>query len=273
VSISVPDAPELSREPRVEIVRGDLEMSQQALRIVAATLRARPDAVVSLTTGHTTAGLYRLLGTECRMGRLDLSRARIVSSEEYAGVGAADPISLFRWLHDVLLAPCGVPRDHTVRLVGDAVDLDEECRRFDAAIEQLGGLDLVVQSMGTNGHFGFNEPGSTREAPSRAVTLAPSTLAANRRYWSKDAHVPARGLTMGLSTTLRARHVLLLVSGESKAAALARALGGPIDAAAPCSLLRLAARLTVVADARAAAQLDRHSASKSGPDSEERRRA
>ncbi len=233
------------------------ELGRRAAHIIAETVRRRPDAVISLTTGRTMAGVYKRLGELCRAGSLVLGATRLISSEEYAGVGTDDPISLFGWLRRDLLDPCGVPPAAVLRLAGDAPDATTECRRFDAAINGLGGIDLVVQSIGPNGHFGFNEPGSARDAPSRVVDLAASTHHSNSRYWPDGTRVPERGLTMGVRATLQAQRVLLLASGAPKAEALARAVEGPIREDVPCSLLRLAPRLTILADAGAMERLRR----------------
>ncbi len=233
------------------------ELGRRAAHTIAETVHRRSDAVISLTTGHTMAGVYKRLGELCRAGTLDLGATRLISSEEYAGVGGGDLISLFGWLRRDLLDPCGVPPAAVLRLAGDAPDATAECRRFDAAIDGLGGIDLVVQSIGPNGHFGFNEPGSARDAPSRVVDLAASTHQSNSHYWPDGARVPERGLTMGVRATLRAKHVLLLASGAPKAEALARAVEGPIGEDVPCSLLRLATRLTILADAGAMERLRR----------------
>jgi glucosamine-6-phosphate deaminase len=106
----------------------------------------------------------------------------------------------------------------------------------------------VLQTIGVNGHFGFNEPGSAADTVSRAVELAPSTREANSGYWPNGTTVPTHGFTMGLRQTLQARHVLLLAAERAKAGALREALTGPVNEAIPCSLLRLARCLTVIAD-------------------------
>lgn len=240
---------------QVVVARDHRELGHIAAGTVAEALRGNPHAVISLTTGRTTAGLFAALRNECRAGRIDLARAQLILSEEYAGVAGDDPISLFGWLRRALLDPCRVAPQSVLRLAGDAPSLDAECRRFDRVLEQLGAIDLIVQSIGVNGHFGFNEPGATRDAPSRVVTMAPTTWAVNAAYWPHGARIPHQGLTMGLAATLRARHVLLLAAGAAKADALARTLEGPIDSEAPCSMLRLARRLTVIADEAAASAL------------------
>jgi len=245
------------RQGYLSMAPNDEDLGRRAVHTIVETVRRRPNAVISLTTGRTMAGVYKLLGDVCRAGSLDLGATRLISSEEYAGVGTDDPISLFGWLRRDLLDPCGVPPAAVLRLAGDAPDATMECRRFDAAIDGLDGIDLVVQSIGPNGHFGFNEPGSARNAPSRVVELAASTQRSNTHYWRDGARVPERGLTMGVRATLRARHVLLLASGAPKAEALARAVEGPIVEDMPCSLLRLAPHLTILADAGAMERLRR----------------
>ncbi len=240
---------------RVVIAPDAEELSRCSAQVLAETVRRRPAATISLTTGRSPAGLFARLRAQVRQGALDLSRVRIISSEEYAGVGGDDPISLFGWLRREVLDPCGVPAARVLRASGDAPDLAAECRRFDAALAGVGRLDLVVQSIGVNGHFGFNEPGTRPDAPSRVVALRPSTVAVNAAYWLDGTAVPTRGLAMSVAATLAARHIVLLATGDSKAAVLARALQGPIDPGAPCSLLRLARRLTVIADVGAARHL------------------
>lgn len=238
------------------VVAPDYErLSTLALDLVCGVLHQKPDAVISLTTGRTPSGLYQGLRRACQARQVSLAATHIISSEEYAGVAIDDPISLFRWLRRDVLTPCNVPLTSALYLAGDAPDLDVECRRFDEQIEQLGGIDLVVQTIGVNGHFGFNEPGTPCDAPSRVAELAPSTRESNAAYWPEQRRVPTTGLTMGLRATLSARHVLLLAAGRTKAPALARALHGPIDEQVPGSLLRLAPRLTVIADDEASLEL------------------
>jgi len=253
-------AAESACTPRLWQASDATEVGRLAFTVVAELVRARPTAVISLTTGKTTWGLYQALIAACQSGAIALSAARLVSSEEYLGVSDDDPISLFGWLRRDLLDPCGVAPAAVLRLAGDSADPAGECARFDAALQRLGGLDLVVQSVGLNGHFGFNEPGSPRDAATRVVTLAPTTRESNAAYWPAGAAVPAQALALGVRPTLQAAHVLLLASGPRKAAALARALRGPIDEESPCSLLRLAPRLTIIADVGALSEWPDHSA-------------
>jgi len=69
--------------------------------------------------------------------------------------------------------------------------------------------------------------------------------------------VPTDVLTQGIGTILQARHLLLIVTGESKADAVAAAVEGPVSASCPASALQLHPHVTVLLDQAAASRLDR----------------
>lgn len=229
------------------------EMSEQAAHIVAGLIRQNPGAAIGLTTGNTPVGLYRKLAARYQAGELALHEIRVFCTEEYLGISPFDPCALFAWLHRELILPCQLPSEHVFRLRGEHTEPQLACMEFDAQIQACGGLDLVVESIGLNGHIGFNEPGSPPDAPTRILALTNDTLEYNANYW--DASVPNYGLTIGLKTILAARCILLLVSGQAKAEPLARALSGPVTPDVPASILQGLPHLIVVADRAAAALL------------------
>lgn len=227
------------------------EMSKVAAEIVWAVVRAKPGAALGLTTGRTPIGLYR----ELAAGRAaSFNDVQVFCLEEYLGVGPHDRRSLYAWLDRELIAPFRLPEKHIFRLHGESSEPQLSCMQFEARIRQAGGLDLVVEGIGPNGHIGFNEPGSPVDSPTRIVGLHDATVNYNEGYW--DAQVPAYGMTTGLQTILSAGKVLLMASGSPKAEPLAKALRGPVTAALPASFLQLAPDLIVVADRAAAVHLE-----------------
>lgn len=229
------------------------EMSALGANVVASLLATRPDAVLGLTTGNTPVGLYGHLVVRHRAGTLKLDGIRVFCTEEYLGIGPDSPYGLFSWLNRVFITPCHLKPEQIFRLHGEAMEPQLACHEFEAQIQQSGGLDLLVESIGINGHIGFNEPGSPFDAPTRILALTEDTLEYNANYWNTS--VPEYGLTIGLRTMLAARTILLLVSGQSKAEPLLRALTGPVTPDLPASVLQQASNLIVIADADAASQL------------------
>lgn len=99
---------------------------------------------------------------------------------------------------------------------GESADPEKECQRYEELIQKQGPIDLMILGVGTNGHIGFNEPGSSPDSRTRVVDLSEETIQANSRFFSSEKDVPRKALTMGLGTILASREIIVLASGESK---------------------------------------------------------
>ncbi len=223
-------------------------LSRAAADVVTDLLMAKPDARLVVATGETPLGLYRNLADRKDSEGIDTSRLRIFQLDEYLRLPIDDSRSLYRWMREVFLKPLAIPDHQVTRLPGDAASPSEACRAYDQAVEQAGGYDLAILGLGPNGHLGFNEPPSGADAPTRVISLTPETVHSNARYWGGEDRVPRQALTAGMKQLLAARHILLLVSGQSKREILARSLAGPATPKVPASFLQLAPRVTVITD-------------------------
>jgi glucosamine-6-phosphate deaminase len=220
---------------------------------LADRLYASPDLVLCLPTGQTPIPVYALLPGAMRSRGASASRATIVVLDDYVGLPRGHSVSsravLRRSLVDHLTSP---PRRFIAFDVDDLTPA-EACQRFDADVAAAGGLDLVVLGLGRNGHIGVNEPGSPADSPTRSVALAGATRESARGYGIDPP--PTHGVTLGVAAILSAPEVWLLVRGSEKSSILAQALDGDVTEDLPASLLQRHPRLTVVADAPAAALL------------------
>jgi glucosamine-6-phosphate deaminase len=138
---------------------------------------------------------------------------------------------------------------------GNPADVDHAGDAYEAAILAAGVIDLQILGIGSNGHVGFNEPGSPFSSRTRAVVLADRTRQDNARFFNSLAEVPTRAVTQGLGTIFEARHLLLIAHGPGKAKAIRRVLMGPVTEDFPASLLQRHPRVAVVLDEAAAAFL------------------
>jgi len=211
-------------------------------------IAAHPDATVLFAVGESPVALYAELARRRRSGELDTSRIRAVQLDEYLGVGPADERAFFGWLRREVLVPLAIPAERTIALRGDAPDAEAECRRYERAVDEAGGIDLAILGVGTNGHLGFNEPPSPRGAPTRVVDLADATIESSTRYWGSRDRVPRRGITAGMRVLLAARRTILVVTGRAKHAVLGGALLGPVGPDVPASYLREIPGVHVYAD-------------------------
>jgi glucosamine-6-phosphate deaminase len=136
---------------------------------------------------------------------------------------------------------------------GVAPDPEEECARYEQAIADAGGIELQLLGIGTNGHIGFNEPGRELAGRTHRVRLKASTRRSNATLFGGDVDkVPTEALSMGMGTILKARRIVLIATGKSKAKCVDRAVNGPISTRMPASFLQLHRDVELMLDEAAA---------------------
>lgn len=222
---------------RLEVVRDSAELAMVGADLVAEIVSSDPGASVVAATGDTPMGLYAELASRRSAGILETTGIRVVQLDEYLGLETNDRRSLFGWMQRSFLEPLGVREDRVLRLPVDG-ELDAECEAFDRRVQAIGGIDLAILGLGPNGHLGFNEPPSWPDSQTRSVHLTPSTLDANARYWGEVSDVPTEAVTLGMTHLLRARAIVLVISGKGKQDIARRALTGPVDPEVPASFLQ-----------------------------------
>jgi glucosamine-6-phosphate deaminase len=225
---------------------------------VAELVARRSSAVLGLATGGTPEPVYDELARRHRAGAIDLSRVSAFLLDEYLGLPASDPAAYWQVIQRQVVAPLGIAPDRVHGLDGTTDDPPRACADYEAAIAAHGGVDLQLLGIGTDGHIGFNEPGSSLGSRTRIKTLTDQTRGDNARFFGGDIdRVPRHVLTQGIGTIREARHLLMLAWGEAKADAVGRCVEGPITASIPATALQLHPHATVVVDRPAAAQLAR----------------
>ncbi|MBM9503580.1 glucosamine-6-phosphate deaminase [Actinacidiphila acididurans] len=223
---------------------------------MAQLLRRKPDALLGVATGSTPLPVYRALAAKVGAGEVQVDRARVCQLDEYVGLPAGHPESYRSVLLREVVEPLGLSPDAFLGPDGAAQDIPAACQAYDAALSAAGGVDLQLLGIGTDGHIGFNEPGSSLASRTRIKTLTEQTRVDNARFFDGDIEqVPHHVITQGIGTILEARHLVLLATGEGKAEAVAQTVEGPVAAIVPASALQLHPHATVVVDEAAASEL------------------
>ena len=231
------------------------DMSRKAAAILAAQITLKPDCVLGLATGSTPVGAYEKLVEWYRNGSLDFSGVSSVNLDEYRGIGKENPQSYYYFMHQHLFDKVNIRPENTRVPDGTEPDAEKECRAYEEHIRSLGGIDLQLLGLGHNGHIGFNEPADVFEKSTHCVDLTESTIEANKRFFGSADEVPRQAYTMGVGTIMQAKKILLVVSGEDKAAILKEALQGPVTPRVPASILQMHRNVIVVADEAALSKM------------------
>lgn len=227
------------------------QMSRRAANIISAQVILKPDCVLGLATGSTPLGIYRQLVEWYHNGDINFSRVRTVNLDEYYGLSADNEQSYAHFMAVNFFDHVNIDPVNTNIPNGMNTDTEGECRRYNAVIKKLGGIDLQLLGIGHNGHIGFNEPGEAFEKETHCVRLKESTIEANARFFPSVGDVPTMAYTMGIKNIMNARRILMAASGEDKADILCRMATGSIEPGCPTSILQLHNNVTVIADAAA----------------------
>lgn len=219
------------------------EMSRMAANLISAQIILKPDCVLGLATGSTPVGIYDQLVEWYEKGDLDFSEVRTVNLDEYKGLERTDGQSYYHFMHKHLFDRVNVCLKNTHIPDGMAQDTKAECLRYEKEITDLGGIDMQLLGLG-----GFNEPSDGFAVRTHCVMLQESTIEANKRFFASADAVPRSAYTMGIGTILLAKKILLVVSGEDKAEAVAKALYGPVTPKVPASILQIHPDVILVAD-------------------------
>jgi glucosamine-6-phosphate deaminase len=232
------------------------EVSRESARIVAAAVRAKPEIVLGLATGSTPLGLYQDLISLHHSGNLDFSRATSFNLDEYLGLAHSHPQSFHHFMQQHLFSQINLPTKNAHVPDGTITGKYEEyCARYEQSVKDAGGIDLQILGIGRNGHIGFNEPTSSLASRTRLKALSRETIDDNRHFFASESEMPKCAITMGIGTILDSRRVLLLASGRSKAAAVAKAIEGPITSSVSASALQMHPDVTFIIDEEAAYSL------------------
>lgn len=239
---------------QVEVFPSYEDLSEAAATTVLDQVARKPDSVLGLAVGTTPLLTYKKLGEAVTAGRADFSRVRVFSLDEYVALPPEHPWSFQRSLRRVLSL---VVTPEQIRVPnGMAADLAIECARYNAAINEAGGIDLMLLGLGVNAHIGFNEPGPCFVPDTHVVELSEGTRQTYSRLFGRPEDMPCWAISMGIRDIMLAERILLLASGPRKAGAVAKTARGDITPYAPASILQVHRNVRVLTDHAASARLE-----------------
>lgn len=220
------------------------ELNRQIAGKIQALLAEKPEAVLGLTAGRSTRGLYELLSRMCAKKELSFAKARVFAVTEYVGAepGHSCRDILERELignTDLNPANFFIPDENTPE-------------NYEEAIRSAGGLDLCLLGIGINGHIGYNEPATPFDSLTHMQKLTDAT---RRQYEGTERQLTEQAVTMGIKTIVSSRETLLLATGPEKADAVFKMIYGRTDSTVPAAFLQIPLEVTAYLDPAAAGKL------------------
>lgn len=213
------------------------EVSEKAAQLVEAQILENDHSVLGLATGSTPLGLYERLVEGVTSRGISYKNVRTINLDEYLGLDKGHSESYRTFMSDNLFDKIDILTENTYIPDGTSDSPEEECLRYEQVIDSEGPIDLQILGIGTNGHIGFNEPGTDSNSLTHVVELVASTRESNARFFSSIDEVPTHAITTGIKSILKSEKIILLASGESKAEAVKTLLSKKVSERFPASFL------------------------------------
>lgn len=241
----------------VIIVKDKKDAGQIAARALADLIITKPSAVLGLATGSTPTVAFDALAEIIKNENIDVSNVSGYALDEYVGLEKSHPESYYSVINRTVTQVLNLNPNKVKTPNGDVDTISTAGVIYEALIKNSGGIDIQILGIGTDGHIGFNEPGSSFASRTRIKTLTPQTREDNARFFNSVDEVPKHCITQGVGTILEARHCILLAFGKAKADAVQGAIEGPITSSNTASALQLHPHATFILDEEAAEKLER----------------
>ena len=238
------------------VVENYEELSKVAAQEYANVIKENPKAVLGLATGGSPIGMYKELIKMYENKELDFSNVTTVNLDEYVGLNPEHEQSYRHFMNENLFKHINVDITKTFVPNGLAEDLAAQCKEYDEKIKELGGIDVQLLGIGNNGHIAFNEPDTELSAGTHVISLTQNTIEANARFFDNIDDVPKTAITMGVGGIMKAKKIILIASGESKAEAIKGIFSGKITTDNPASMLQMHRDAVVIVDKDAAKLLN-----------------
>ena len=195
------------------------QVSTEAFMIMKKTMKLE-NPVLGLATGSSPIGLYKKMIADRNTNGTSYRNTVTYNLDEYIGLPRYHDQSYWTFMHENLFDGLNIPEANIHIPRGDAEDIEEECRRYEEELQNTV-IDLQILGIGSDGHIGFNEPGTPFDSLTHVAELTQQTRADNARFFDDDIEkVPAKAITMGLATILRANQIIVLATGANKADAV-----------------------------------------------------
>ena len=228
--------------------------------VVSKINKAKPTAdkpfKLGLPTGSSPMEMYKKLIKKNKDGLVSFQNVITFNMDEYIGLDADHPQSYHNFMWSKFFNHIDIKKENVNIPNGVAKDLEAECQAYDDKIKTLGGIDLFIGGVGSDGHIAFNEPGSSLASRTRVKTLTTDTIVVNSRFFDDDVDkVPKTAITVGVGTILESEEILILVNGHHKSRALFHAVEGSVNQMWTVSALQLHRKGIIVCDYDACSDL------------------
>lgn len=243
------------REMKVIVKKDYEEASRAALEIMLDIIKNKPDAALGLATGSTPVRLYELMQEDHEKNHTSYKHIESYNLDEYYGLSDDHPQSYYYFMWHHLFNKLDIDKKN-IHVPSGKGDINEVTKNYSQLLKDHP-RDIQLLGLGSNGHIGFNEPGTSFTSTTHYIALKQSTIEDNAKlFFNGDVSaVPTHAITMGIQEIMDAHKVLLIACGERKAKAVKGLVEGEVTEELPASILQRHKDAIIIVDGAAASLL------------------
>ena len=230
------------------------DASKQAANLMIKDMLQSSQLVLGLATGSTPLCVYKNLVESYKKGLISFKHTRTFNLDEYIGIDRNHEQSYYSFMRKNLFDKVDINHKNIHMPNNDVNRLNQIADEYNTLLKE-NIVDLQILGVGTNGHIGFNEPGTPLRNETFIVELDEQTRNDNARFFDSIEEVPTHAITMGIKNIMKSRKIIILAFGEAKADAVRGMIEGPITKELPASVLQLHPNCVVILDKEAASKL------------------
>ncbi|MEG0549317.1 MAG: glucosamine-6-phosphate deaminase [Coprobacillus sp.] len=223
---------------KVIITKNYEEASQKACEIMLEVVKSNPSANLGMATGSTPVRMYELMREDHKKNGTSYKNIKSFNLDEYFGLEQSHPQSYHYFMCEHLFNGIDINMNN-VHVPKGQGNIQEECDSYNKLLSE-NPVDIQLLGIGSNGHIGFNEPGTDFDSVTHKVDLKQSTIEDNARLFfdGKIDEVPRHAVSMGIKNIMQAKKVLMIACGDGKADAVYGMVEGPKTTDLPASALQ-----------------------------------
>lgn len=241
---------------KVVILPDEKTVCHKVTEIIVGAVKEKPDLVLGLSPCTEVSPCAVGLIESFQKKEVSFHQVRFFATDEFVGLGLESPFSNAFRLWGLLLSHLDAQLENVYLLNGEAPNPAVECEEYERKIEQAGGIDLQLISLGIRGEVGRNEPSSSLGSRCRVKTLSPDEMTRDPRF-PHGKPSPKFSMTLGVATLLAAKNVVLVATGTGRAMIVSKAIEGPITSSVTSSVFQRHPKCTFILDEAASTFLKR----------------
>jgi len=238
---------------KINVFESKDELYRSVSEFYIKAINDKPNIILGLATGTTPIPLYKNLIKAYQDKLVSFKDVVTFNLDEYIGLPKTHKESYYSFMRSQLFNHIDINLDNT-HIPSGTLEPSEAINSFQKEFDSFQ-VDIQLLGLGSNGHIGFNEPGTSFESTTHQTNLAKSTIQDNSRMFDSVDEVPTKSITMGIKDIMRASSIVMIATGNQKAEAVYKMVHGPVDESLPASILQKHKDVTIYLDKDAASLL------------------